>query len=71
MISHEEAREYVLRDLRPLAPRDVELKDALGLVTAKTVHAREPSPRWTASPFGRGHYGRTSSSRDRGHDLGR
>ena len=49
MISHEEARQYVLRDLRPLVPRDVELKDALGLVTAKTVHAREPSPRFANS----------------------
>jgi len=49
MISYEEAREFVLKDLRPLAPKEVELKDALGLVIAGVVRAREPSPRFANS----------------------
>jgi molybdopterin molybdotransferase len=49
MISYEEARAFVLKDLRPLAPRDVDLKDALGLVTADVIRAREPSPRFENS----------------------
>lgn len=49
MISVEEARNYVLTNLRPLAPRRVELTNALGLVTAEEVRAREPSPRFANS----------------------
>jgi molybdenum cofactor synthesis domain-containing protein len=49
MISCEEARQYVLKDLQPLAPRDVECHDALGLVSARTIVAREPSPRFANS----------------------
>ncbi len=44
MISYEEARQFVLTDLAALAPRDVELGDALGTVSAAAVAAREPSP---------------------------
>jgi molybdenum cofactor synthesis domain-containing protein len=49
MISYEEAREFVLKDLRPLTPTEIELKDALGLVTAGAARAREPSPRFANS----------------------
>jgi molybdenum cofactor synthesis domain-containing protein len=49
MISYEEAREFVLKDLQPLAPTEIELNDALGLVTAGVVRAREPSPRFANS----------------------
>lgn len=49
MISYEEARKFVLQDLRPLAPKNIELRDALGLVTAGVVLAREPSPRFANS----------------------
>jgi molybdopterin molybdotransferase len=49
MISYEEARQFVLRDLAPLAPRDIEVSDALGLVIAAVVKAREPSPSFANS----------------------
>jgi molybdenum cofactor synthesis domain-containing protein len=49
MISHEEARRFVLEGLRPLAPKEVELRHALGLVAAGIVSAREPSPRFANS----------------------
>lgn len=49
MISFEEARAAVLMELRPLAPRHIDLKDALGLVSADVVRAREPSPRFANS----------------------
>lgn len=49
MISLEEARAYVLNDLRPLAPTSVAIRDACGLVTAEVVRAREPSPRFANS----------------------
>jgi molybdopterin molybdotransferase len=49
VISHLEAREFVLERLRPLAPKDVALNDALGLVTGAIVRAREPSPRFANS----------------------
>src|ERR1700688_4749021 len=49
MISYEEARKFVLQDLRPLARKNIELRDALGLVTAGVVLAREPSPRFANS----------------------
>ncbi len=49
MISVEEARGFVLKDLRPLPGTQVELKNALGLVTAEAVRAREPSPRFANS----------------------
>jgi len=49
MISPEEARRYVLKDLRPLAPQEIQLADALGLVTASALHAREPFPRFANS----------------------
>lgn len=49
MISYEEARHFVLQDLDPLAPNDFALNDALGLVIAKAVHAREPSPSFANS----------------------
>jgi molybdenum cofactor synthesis domain-containing protein len=49
VISYEEARQFVLRDLHPLAPVEIEISDALGLVTADTVTAREPSPRFANS----------------------
>ena len=49
MISYEEARQFVLQDLRALPAKEIELNDALGLVTAGTVRAREPSPRFANS----------------------
>ena len=49
MIPYEEARRFVLGDLRPLSPREVESKCALGLVTAASVRAREASPRFANS----------------------
>ena len=49
MISYDEARRVVLQDLDPLAPQEVGLSDALGLVTAASVLAREPSPRFANS----------------------
>lgn len=49
MISHLEARTFVLERLRPLAPKEITLHDALGLVTAEVIHAREPSPRFANS----------------------
>lgn len=49
MISYEEARHFVLKDLRPLIPRVVDVADALDLVTAEVVRAREPSPRFANS----------------------
>ncbi len=49
MISLDDARRYVLRDLKPLAPRSLELADALGCVAADEVLAREPSPRFENS----------------------
>jgi molybdopterin molybdotransferase len=49
MISFEEARAFVLKDLRPLAPTQVPLTNALGLVIADVVRAREPSPRFANS----------------------
>jgi molybdenum cofactor synthesis domain-containing protein len=49
MISLDEARQFVLRDLRPLEPKEIGLDDALGLVTARIVTAREPSPRFANS----------------------
>ena len=49
MIPYEEARRFVLGDLRPLSPREVESKSALGLVTAASVRAREASPRFANS----------------------
>jgi molybdenum cofactor synthesis domain-containing protein len=49
MISLDEARSFVLRDIAPLAPRDVELALALGCVAAEEVLAREPSPRFENS----------------------
>jgi molybdenum cofactor synthesis domain-containing protein len=49
MISLEEARNFVLRDVQPLAPHDLDLSDALGCVAAEEVTAREPSPRFENS----------------------
>ncbi len=49
MISYEEARQFVLADLRPLAPTSVGIDRALGLVTAEAVRAREASPRFANS----------------------
>ena len=49
MISLDEARRFVLQDLEPLAPHDLELADALGCVAAEEVTAREPSPRFENS----------------------
>ena len=49
MISFEEARHFVLRDMGPLAPRDIELANAQGCVAAEEVTAREPSPRFENS----------------------
>ena len=49
MISFDEARRFVLADLKPLAPRDIELAEALGCVAAAEVTAREPSPRFENS----------------------
>ncbi|MGB7653539.1 MAG: molybdopterin molybdotransferase MoeA, partial [Acidimicrobiales bacterium] len=49
MISIDEARFYVLKDLAPLAPQDLELTDALGCVAASIVIASEPSPRFDNS----------------------
>ncbi len=49
MITFEEARQFVLKDLRPLVPVRVGLSAALGLVTAEVVRAREPSPRFANS----------------------
>jgi molybdenum cofactor synthesis domain-containing protein len=49
MITYEEARRFVLKDLAPLAPRDFEIRDALGLVMAEAVVAREASPRFANS----------------------
>jgi molybdopterin molybdotransferase len=49
MISIDEARFYVLRDLTPLAPQDLELSKALGCVAASIVLASEPSPRFANS----------------------
>jgi molybdenum cofactor synthesis domain-containing protein len=49
MISLDEARRFVLRDLVPLAPRDLALAHALGCVAAQEVTALEPSPRFENS----------------------
>ncbi|HUZ40571.1 MAG TPA: gephyrin-like molybdotransferase Glp [Acidimicrobiales bacterium] len=49
MISYEEARKFVLQNLSPLTPKEIEVKDALGVVVAEVVHAREPSPRFANS----------------------
>ena len=49
MISFDEARRFVLRDIEPLAPRDLELAYAQGCVAAEEVTAREPSPRFDNS----------------------
>ncbi|HEY5111768.1 MAG TPA: gephyrin-like molybdotransferase Glp [Acidimicrobiales bacterium] len=49
MISYDEARRFVLANLKPLAPKEIELNDALGLVAARIVSAREPSPRFANS----------------------
>jgi molybdenum cofactor synthesis domain-containing protein len=49
MISYEEARQFVLQNLSPLTPKEIEVKDVLGLVIAEVVHAREPSPRFANS----------------------
>ena len=49
MISFDEARRFVLEDLLPLAPREIQLADALGCVAATVVTAREPSPRFENS----------------------
>jgi molybdopterin molybdotransferase len=44
MISFDEARRFVLQDLEPLAPHDLELARARGCVAAEEITAREPSP---------------------------
>jgi molybdopterin molybdotransferase len=49
MISIDEARFYVLRDLSPLEPQVLELSLALGCVAASMVTANEPSPRFANS----------------------
>jgi molybdenum cofactor synthesis domain-containing protein len=49
MIPYEEARHLVLKDLAPLVPRDFAIEDALGLVMARAVRAREASPRFANS----------------------
>src|ERR1039458_8213261 len=49
MISLAEARQFVLRDLSPLAPVPLTLDEALGCVAAEVVTAREPSPRFANS----------------------
>ena len=49
MISYEEARRFILADLKPLAPKNIDLDHALGLVSAGIVNAREPSPRFANS----------------------
>ncbi|MCU1362926.1 MAG: molybdenum cofactor synthesis domain [Acidimicrobiaceae bacterium] len=49
MISIDEARFYVLKDLSPLTPREFELAQALGCVAARLVTASEPSPRFANS----------------------
>ena len=49
MISFDEARRFVLEDLLPLAPREIQLADALGCVAATVITAREPSPRFENS----------------------
>jgi len=49
VISLGEARQFVLRDLNPLAPSQLTLADALGCVAAEVVTAREPSPRFANS----------------------
>ena len=41
-----EARRLVLAAITPLAPRRVAIGNALGHVTAETVHATEPVPRF-------------------------
>ena len=49
MITIDEARHFVLKDLSALAPRDLALPDALGCVSAAVVLATEPSPRFANS----------------------
>lgn len=49
MISLAKARQFVLRDLSPLAPVPLTLDEALGCVAAEVVTAREPSPRFANS----------------------
>ncbi|MDE3083457.1 MAG: molybdopterin molybdotransferase MoeA [Acidobacteriota bacterium] len=49
MISADEARNFVLYRLAPLAPVDLDLASALGCVAAARVSAREPSPSFTNS----------------------
>ncbi|MFZ0768050.1 MAG: gephyrin-like molybdotransferase Glp [Acidimicrobiales bacterium] len=49
MISIDEARHFVLRDLVPLAPQQLDLSNALGCVAAAVLTAREPSPRFDNS----------------------
>ena len=41
-----EARRLVLAAITPLAPRRVAIGNALGYVTAETVQATEPMPRF-------------------------
>jgi molybdenum cofactor synthesis domain-containing protein len=49
MIPLDEARQYVLQGLVPLARVELALDDALGCVAAEVVTAREPSPRFENS----------------------
>ncbi len=49
MISIDEARFYVLKDLSPLPPQVLDLSRALGCVAAGIVRAKEPSPRFANS----------------------
>jgi molybdopterin molybdotransferase len=49
MISYEEARHFVLKNLSPIPPKEIDVKDVLGLVIAEVVRAREPSPRFANS----------------------
>lgn len=49
MIALDEAREYVLRALVPLACVELALDNALGCIAAEVVTAREPSPRFENS----------------------
>ena len=49
MISADEARSFVLSELRPLSPVDVPLAASMGLVATGTIAASEPAPSFTNS----------------------
>ena len=49
MVSVTQALDCVLEQAQPLQPQTVSLRDALGLILAEDVHAKEPLPPFPAS----------------------